>query len=233
MRRSKLKPTSKVPSKSVPAPQKTKTPAEIIQAWAKKESAAEQSGKGLEEFRRRATVAGLPRLSLEYMTWIGKDTFPIADKSNSSSTNRKGMNVTFDPPMLGIVMPPLEPSIEQIRAYNHLKAHFPQLLKLAERAVKKLEPRIAAYTDDDLEEGNRQNRRRWIRPGSVFVINMAKNGVAYSGIGFRCSWDPEHGFYLGLHKSRVISCDDVTSLPHDAKRDGGRDIKVKLHTKPD
>jgi hypothetical protein len=39
---------------------------------------------------------------------------------------------------------------------------------------------------------------------SVHVLSVAKDGIAYIGFEFGCTWDGEHGLGVMTHRDRVI-----------------------------
>lgn len=53
--------------------------------------------------------------------------------------------------------------------------------------------------------------RRLMGLSVVHLMNVSKNGVAYVGYEFGCSWDEEHGFGVMTHKDRVIEVGQADS----------------------
>ena len=43
-----------------------------------------------------------------------------------------------------------------------------------------------------------------IELSSVCILNISKDGVAYVGFSFWCTWDDEHGLGVMTHKDRVV-----------------------------
>ena len=43
-----------------------------------------------------------------------------------------------------------------------------------------------------------------IRPEHIFFMNVEKEDTAYIGVQFHCSWDPEEGLGVMIHKERVV-----------------------------
>lgn len=70
--------------------------------------------------------------------------------------------------------------------------------------------------------------RDWMRLRRVHILNVEKDGTAYTGYEFACSWDREQGVGVLAHKSRVVEVGGAdTSLlswlaRDDAKRNGLR-----------
>ena len=53
--------------------------------------------------------------------------------------------------------------------------------------------------------------RRLMGLSVVHLMNVSKNGVAYVGYEFGCSWDEEHGFGVMTHKDQVIEVGQADS----------------------
>jgi hypothetical protein len=56
---------------------------------------------------------------------------------------------------------------------------------------------------------------------TVHLMNVSKDGTAYIGYEFGCSWDDEHGLGFMTHKDRVIKIGgaDTSFLTWVAKED--------------
>lgn len=61
--------------------------------------------------------------------------------------------------------------------------------------------------------------------GNVFVLDVARDGVAYVGFEFGCEWESEHGLGVLMHKDRVIEIGQAPTAfdGHAAKRDATRE----------
>jgi hypothetical protein len=46
--------------------------------------------------------------------------------------------------------------------------------------------------------------KKYIGPSSIHIEKDFKDNVAYIILHLNCSWDPEHGFEVIIHKDRVI-----------------------------
>jgi hypothetical protein len=62
--------------------------------------------------------------------------------------------------------------------------------------------------------------------GGVHVLNLARDGKAYVGFSFACSWDDEHGLGVLTHGERIVLVGeaDVSFDEQYALADGGKKI---------
>jgi len=60
-----------------------------------------------------------------------------------------------------------------------------------------------------------------IRLSVVHLLNVEKDGLAYVGYEFDCTWDEEHGLGIMTHKDKIIDIDgaDTSFLTWIAKKD--------------
>ncbi|MBP6699541.1 MAG: hypothetical protein KA175_18115 [Flavobacteriales bacterium] len=65
--------------------------------------------------------------------------------------------------------------------------------------------------------------RKLIGLSSIHLMNAQRDGLAYVGYEFGCSWDEEHGLGLMLHGNRVVDLGhaDSSFLTWVAEEDGG------------
>jgi hypothetical protein len=58
----------------------------------------------------------------------------------------------------------------------------------------------------------------------IHVSNLAREGMAYVGLSFSCTWDDEHGLGVMMHGKRVVSVGeaDVAFDEQYAEGDGGK-----------
>lgn len=68
--------------------------------------------------------------------------------------------------------------------------------------------------------------RRLIGLSSIHLMNVRREGLAYVGYEFGCSWDEEHGLGLMMHKDRVVDVGhaDSSFLTWVAEEDGGTEM---------
>ena len=65
--------------------------------------------------------------------------------------------------------------------------------------------------------------RKLIGLSSIHLMNVHRDGLAYVGYEFGCSWDEEHGLGLMMHGNRVVDLGhaDSSFLTWVAEEDGG------------
>jgi hypothetical protein len=105
---------------------------------------------------------------------------------------------------------PRPPAPEQLAAYAYLKEHQVELRDKILDAFVKLFHKVRKQWlkhDPDLElpgiesvEDMKEN----ILFQTFYMHPYAKDGVAYTGLGFACTWDEEHGAGVLLHKDRIV-----------------------------
>jgi hypothetical protein len=63
--------------------------------------------------------------------------------------------------------------------------------------------------------------RTLIGLSNVHVLNVAKDGIGYTGFEFGCTWDDEHGLGIMMHRDRVVKIGgaDTSFLEWIAERD--------------
>jgi len=104
------------------------------------------------------------------------------------------------------------PSIEQLAAYDYLLEHQIAIRDAILNEFFKVYPewRVAyGYPDDRVEEfmptlENPFDLSKIIALSYIVIHSIAKNGIAYRGFGFECTWDPEHGAGALTHRNRVV-----------------------------
>lgn len=145
---------------------------------------------------------------------------PYASASSSRpSDGTVQVNVSFDE----------RPSAEQTAAFEHLLAHQHEVRDDILRAVIETYPvqqELYGYEDEaaaalmpDLDSP--QDLKPLVGLSSVHVLRENKQGLAYIGFEFGCTWDNEHGVGAMTHKGRVITTGgaDVSFLEWVAERD--------------
>jgi hypothetical protein len=71
--------------------------------------------------------------------------------------------------------------------------------------------------------------RRLIGLSSIYILNVAKDGIAYIGFEFGCTWDGEHGLGVMTHRERVVKVGgaDTSFLEWIAENDANPDDSDK------
>lgn len=67
--------------------------------------------------------------------------------------------------------------------------------------------------------------RRLIGLSSIHILDVAKDGIAYIGFEFGCTWDEEHGLGVMTHRERVVEVGgaDTSFLEWIAENDANPD----------
>lgn len=192
-----------------------------------------------------------PPLTFGEFFWEGKDTLPEwagfqerlgAYTARSSDKPSKGqVNLSVSVPGDDEAHPPALPSAEQVKAFAFLKENGPAVAQAILKAIYKKYPRLRENYLYDEEEAKEcmpaiqkvEDLRKLIGLGTVHVLAVAKNGAAYVGFEFGCTWDEEHGLGVMTHGKRVIGVGDASKSfePHNAKDDGGRDLRPSRRDK--
>ena len=106
------------------------------------------------------------------------------------------------------------PSIttDHMNAYNYLTTHSEQIqasiLKRLFLDYKNLQADYG-YDDDDAKEimpdvESVDGFKKLIGLSQIHLMNVNKDGYAYVGYEFGCTWDDEHGLGFMTHKDRII-----------------------------
>jgi hypothetical protein len=122
--------------------------------------------------------------------------------------------------------PPLP---DQARAFQLLLDNEPAVAGSVLRAVFAEYPRLRdSYCYDDEEAaklmpelGRAEELRLLMGLSNVHVLNVVKDGLAYIGFEFGCTWDEEHGLGVMTHRDRVVEVGaaDTSFLAWVAERD--------------
>jgi hypothetical protein len=130
---------------------------------------------------------------------------------------------------------PPSPSAEQVAAYQHLLDHGPAvrdaiLAAVFEQFPKYREEYLDCFDEEDDEfadiaagvpEVSRADELRSLMGlGNLFILDVARDGIAYVGFEFGCEWE-SHGLGVMTHGTRVI---DLGQAPtafdgHAARKD--------------
>jgi hypothetical protein len=163
-------------------------------------------------------------------SWAGFQSRRGAYGSVSSRAKADGSaRLTVTPENDDARTPPLP---EQVRAFRLLLDHELALGDSALRAIFARYPgMLDAYGYDDEEAAElmpeieqAEQLRTLIGPSNVHVLSVAKDGIAYIGFEFGCTWDGEHGLGVMTHRDRVVEVGgaDTSFLAWVAERDAKR-----------
>lgn len=163
-----------------------------------------------------------PPLQLDTYDWKGKDVLTAwigyytrdpdydDEMNEQEKANAKG-EFEFEFPRLDENdQNPRPPAPEQIAAYAYLKEHQVELRdKILERFLKLFHDVSKGWLeeDPDLELPKIEtidDMKENILFQQFYLHPYAKDGIAYFGLSFACTWDPDHGAGVLLHKDRII-----------------------------
>ena len=174
-------------------------------------------------------MSALPPLTLTQYAWEGKDLFPAwsglqsrggayASVDDSEPSDGRA-SVDVSPP--GGVEAARPPAPEQEAAYRHLKENDAAIRDAALPAI--LEYAQELMVDDESLPTDLDALRGMVGLGTVHVLDVAKNGLAYVGLELGCDWDEEHGCGVLTHAGRIVEVGDADTsfLGWIAERDGG------------
>lgn len=128
---------------------------------------------------------------------------------------------------------PRPPAPEQLAAYAYLKEHQVEIRDKVLTAFLALFYKVSKQWlkhDPDLElpkietiEDMKEN----ILFQCFYMHPYAKDGVAYTGLSFACTWDEEHGAGVLLHKDRIIDIGQAEQgfRTEECEADGGEKLE--------
>ncbi len=127
------------------------------------------------------------------------------------------------------------PVAEQIAAYEYLHDHEAHVTEVAVKAILEEHPkwreRWKIKEDDPAMPSIKtvEELRNAIGLGTVHILNVAKEGVAYLGLECGCEWDQEHGLGVLLLRDRVLEVCQANTSFNEVKAilDGGTKLRRK------
>jgi Domain of unknown function (DUF6985) len=102
------------------------------------------------------------------------------------------------------------PSAEQVNAFRYLVEHEDVIRDAVIAAILEEYPRLrqnffANGFGEDIPVIERPEQLKdHIGLGIVHILPVVKDGAAYIGFEFGCTWDEEHGLGLMTHQGRVV-----------------------------
>ena len=121
------------------------------------------------------------------------------------------------------------PSLEQAEALRHLLAHESTTRDAVLAAILRDYPAMRdsfGYDEADAEElmpevSSVGQFCNLLGLSTLHVLSVAKDGTAYVGFEFGCTWDTEHGLGVMTHRGRVVDVGgaDTSFLKWIAERD--------------
>jgi hypothetical protein len=174
--------------------------------------------------------------------WSGKDHVPewdfFQDRGGAYGSRGRGGAA---PRLTTVTVKPADrklrsaPTAEQIAAYAHLKAEGSEIRRALLDALLREYPEWRTRYGYDPEEeaelmpvvNDPDDFARLIGLGTIHVLDVAKDGAAYIGLEFGCTWDEEHGLGAMTHRGRIVQLGgaDTSFLEWVAEDDGGKSIE--------
>jgi hypothetical protein len=119
---------------------------------------------------------------------------------------------------------------EQVQAYQYLLEHEAETQHGVLQAIFDEYPTmrfgfLEAVDEEEFHLMPDIQRPEDLRPlmglSQVHILNVSKDGVAYVGFEFGCTWESEHGLGVMTHRGRVVAVGyaDVSFLDWIAERD--------------
>ena len=101
--------------------------------------------------------------------------------------------------------------------YDYLIKNQETILRSLLGSLKKIYPKLQKKYDFDEEEMNQympdisdeDDFVRLIRPHTIFIHDVAKDGIPYIGFQFDCVWDDEHGLGAMTHCGNIVEIADA------------------------
>jgi hypothetical protein len=104
------------------------------------------------------------------------------------------------------------PLAEQINAYQYLLDHQDEIRDASLAAIFEEYPRIRqrlleqGFLDEsEVQVLNRpSDLKSHIGLATVHLLRVVRDGAAYIGFEFGCTWDEEHGLGVMIHQGRIV-----------------------------
>jgi hypothetical protein len=151
-----------------------------------------------------------PSINLESHRWVGKEVLDAWVGYSAPDSGEEPGEVEVVIPRVGRLEPtPRPPTPEQVAAYAYLKDHEVELRdKILATMLKMVRDH---YDFSDLENSDElpkieslEELQTNMQIQGILVHEYAKDGYAYIGISFVCTWDEEHGAGVLLHRDRIV-----------------------------
>jgi hypothetical protein len=171
----------------------------------------------------------LPKLTLTLNEWVGGDVLKTWAGFGEGRGSKGKVTVNIPrAPYDEDDANPVPPAPEMVAAYAHLKAHEPEVTAAVLDAFRSyLNELITKWKWDLKPVADVRALKKMMEVGSVHPLTVAKDGMAYLGLFFQCTWDEEHAAGATLHGSRVVKVGDHEAAydVYAALDDGGKEIR--------
>jgi len=147
-----------------------------------------------------------PPLAWDLYFWTGPFVLPAW--AGFRSRRERDRPRDFTPPVsdgsasLNVMTPgdgPAPPAPAQAAAYLHLVEHQEEIRDAILKSV------LRNYDGDQMPDlQDPEELRPLIGLSGVNIFTVAKDGIAYVGFEFRCTWEEEHGLGAMTHAGRVV-----------------------------
>lgn len=106
---------------------------------------------------------------------------------------------------------------EQIAAYNYVIENQNNIRDSIITELMKVYPEMQSEYDYDEEEAeelmpdisDREDLKKLIGLYRIHILNVSKNGIAYTGYEFDCTWEEEHGLGVMMYQDKIVEIGGV------------------------
>jgi hypothetical protein len=184
------------------------------------------------------TSPPLPALMREEHQWVGKVLLPSwaeAPEEEDGLGGDERCDGIADLVVDAVDQTPEAPVMsEQVHAVQYLLDNEPAVCDAIVAAVFSEYPQIRRDYEwtrefnedwDDMLPAATDPKEVWalLCPSSVYVWELHRDGFAYVGIEFGCTWDEDHGFGIAMHKDRILEMGygEVHFCSENVRREAG------------
>jgi hypothetical protein len=212
---------------------------------ARQRALTRRRSKWLDENPFTLNLPPLPPLKRDMHEWKGNDVLTawigyytrdpdFDDEMNEEEKAKADGSFEFEIPRLGEDdKNPRPPAPEQVAAYAYLKEHQVELRDKVLAAFVRMFHKVRKAwlkQDPDLELPEIEtvdHMKTNIKFQQFYMHPYAKEGYAYTGLSFACTWDEEHGAGVLLHKDRIVDVGQAEEAFRTEKdeEDGGEKLQ--------
>jgi hypothetical protein len=172
-----------------------------------------------------------PPLTLKIGEWVGADVLKSWSGFGEKRGSKGKVGISISRPWTDKDdRNPVPPAKEMVAAYAHLKLHEGEIRDAVCAAFQRHinDTLIGEYGWDDEPIDDAKDLKKMLEIGSVHLLSIARDGLAYLGFFFQCTWDPEHAAGALIHGSRVITVRDNEACGDEfaALADGGKHLRA-------
>lgn len=99
----------------------------------------------------------------------------------------------------------------QVAAIKYLQNNDERIKDVVIDSLFDIFPNLSNYGEPLPEIENKAYFKDHIHLSNVLPLDAEKDGVAYIGLEFECTWEEEHGLGIMIHKDKVVDIGDAVS----------------------